>query len=314
MKNYQKTDTDLWRGRLSNRQLYLHQKIQCIDLINENLPIQKKKSFALLGYQCDEGVKRNQGRIGSAKGPDSIRKIMGPLSNHFPDETNIYDIGNIACIDSKLEEAQQQTSTIISQVLNNNIFPIVLGGGHDLAYAHYNGIKKKFPNKNIGIINLDAHFDLRKTNPLGNSGTPFFQIANENKMLSYLCLGIQKASNNKELFEMAKEIQATYLFNYQFNMHNRIKILKTIDTFIKGVDLVYLTIDLDGFSSAYAPGVSAPSSLGFSPDIAMEVIQYICESKKLISADIVELNPNYDINFSTAHLASRIVYSIIDWN
>ncbi len=311
MKHYMQTNKDLWTGRVSNDQLYLHEKIVCLDLTTDPLPINDKKSFALLGYACDEGVKRNQGRIGAKDGPDTIRKMLASLSNHFSDDIDILDIGNITCHSGNLEETHLETSNCIATILNSETFPIVIGGGHDLAYAHYNGIKKHVPEKKIGIINLDAHFDLRAVKEYRNSGTPFYQIAKENDTFQYLCLGIQKASNNRELFETADQLDVSYLFNTAFTMYNRDKVLKTVDSFIATVDLVYLTIDIDGFSSVYAPGVSAPSPLGFSIDIALETIQRICNSKKLISVDLVELNPTYDLDHCTARLASRLIYSII---
>ncbi|MEW7291776.1 formimidoylglutamase [Aquimarina sp. 2304DJ70-9] len=313
MQHYQKPNTKLWAGRLSNKQLYLHEKITCIDLKNDILPKNKEKSFALLGYACDEGVERNKGRIGAKEGPDTIRKMLASLSNHFSDDISIFDVGNITCEDKNLEETQAKTTDCIASLIDNNVFPIVLGGGHDLAYAHYNGIKKQFPNKTIGIINLDAHFDLRKVESQGNSGTPFYQIAKENNVFKYLCLGIQKAANNQELYKTANKLNVQYIENTQFSIHNKVHVFNTIKNFIASVDHIYLTIDIDGFSSIYAPGVSAPSPMGFSIDIAMETIRLICESDILASVDLVELNPKYDIDHCTSKLAARLIYNIINW-
>jgi len=197
---YKKTNANIWQGRTSNQQLYLHEKIQCIDLNKEQLSKSQDQSFAILGYACDEGVQRNSGRVGAATAPDVIRKMMASLSNHFKDTINILDIGNVYCMDKDLEKTQSITSNKISELIENKYFTIILGGGHDLAYAHFNGIHKQYPDSHIGIINLDAHFDLRKTNPNGNSGTPFYQIAKRNDRFKYLCLGIQEASNHRELY------------------------------------------------------------------------------------------------------------------
>ncbi len=313
MKNYLKPEANFWSGRSSANQLYLHEKIKCIDLQNDTLPKTKKKSFSILGYACDEGVKRNQGRIGAAQGPNTIRKMLAPLSNHFSDQIEILDVGNIICNKEDLESTQQETSHSIAALLHHNMFPIVLGGGHDLAYAHYNGIKKQFPDKTIGIINLDAHFDLRKVETQGNSGTPFYQIAKENESFKYLCLGIQKEANNPELFKTANELNVKHIENTQFTIENKNVVFTKVKDFISSVDHIYLTIDIDGFSSAYAPGVSAPSPMGFSIDIALETIQLICKSEALLSIDMVELNPKYDIDHCTARLCSRLIYNIIHW-
>ncbi len=314
MSYYQKPNADLWTGRLSDNQLYLHEKVKCIDLCNSSLQLTTKKTYTILGYECDEGVKRNKGRIGTAEGPDAIRKMLASLSNHFADHIEILDVGNIACKAGNLEETQNETSNYITSLLHHKTLPIILGGGHDLAYAHYNGIKKEFPNKTIGIINLDAHFDLRQKTDKGNSGTPFYQIAQESDNFNYLCLGIQKASNNRKLYETANELGVQYLENTEFTISNKDQVIALIKDFITSVDYIYLTIDIDGFSSAFAPGVSAPSPLGFSTDIALKSVQCICESNKLISVDLVELNPKYDIDNCTAKLAARLVYNIMNWS
>ena len=77
------------------------------------------------------------------------------------------------------------------------------------------------------------------------------------------------------------------------------------------VDVVYTTIDLDGFSSAYAPGVSASSPMGFSPDIVTKCIENIIDSGKLISLDVAEMNPKYDIDNQTAKLAASLIHTVI---
>ena len=66
-----------------------------------------------------------------------------------------------------------------------------------------------------------------------------------------------------------------------------------------------------GFSSAYAPGVSAPSSLGMEPLFVLELLKHIFKSNKIVSCDIAELNPTYDIDGITASLAARLVDIIV---
>jgi len=78
------------------------------------------------------------------------------------------------------------------------------------------------------------------------------------------------------------------------------------------IDLVYLSMDLDGFCSSIAPGVSAPSPLGFQPDVALKTIAFLAQSQKLVSVDIVELNPCYDHDNATARLAARLIYQVIE--
>ena len=301
-----------WSGRVSGNTLYLHEKVQCLSI--EQIQ-HVENQFALLGYCCDEGVRLNQGRIGARTGPGTIRKALGKMPNHLSSEQLVLDVGDVYHDKGELDNTQDFLSKKVTELLDKNTFPIVIGGGHDIAYGHFNGIKKHLLSKNkrpsIGIINFDAHLDLRSDENGPNSGTPFFQIANENEPFHYLCLGIRRDANDRELFQTASELDVTYVMQNTF----RIEFIKEINTWIRAfmdkVDHVYVTIDLDGFSSAYAPGVSAPSPLGFSPDVVLESLETITSSGKLISLDIAEMNPEYDIDGLTAKLGASLIHQVI---
>lgn len=316
MNQYLETNVELWSGRKSGQQLYLHEKVQCINLERDSLPSASKKSFTLLGYACDEGVKRNKGRKGAFKGPKAIRKALAKLPNHLDGETALIDAGTLEFLDSKLENIQAHLAEKVTQLLEKNTFPILLGGGHDIAYGHYNGIKNHLgKNKTIGIINFDAHFDLRSNENGNNSGTPFYQIAQDCKkdraVFKYLCLGIRQDANDKTLFQTATDLGVRHIENTKFKSNYAEHVVREVLDFIGEVDYIYVTIDLDGFSSAYAMGVSASSPLGFSPDIVLETLQMIIDSKKLISLDVAEMNPKYDIDGQTAKLAASLIHFVI---
>ena len=312
MNNFKKPDASLWQGRKSNAHLYLHEKVICVDIIKQ----ETKKTIAILSYACDVGVKRNQGRVGAVTGPEAIIKQLAKMPNHLDNNTKLLDVGTVFCIDENMEQAQQTLAKTVTSLLKNNNFPIVLGGGHDIAYGHYNGILNAVEkHKTIGIINFDAHFDLRANTNGNNSGTPFFQIAEDyktnNRPFKYLTLGIREDANDASLFKTAKELGVTVIKNEDFNLYQTKNIQEQISSFINNVDVVYTTIDLDGFSSAYAAGVSAPSPMGFSPDIALQCLQTIIKSGKLISVDIAEMNPEYDIDNQTAKLAASLAHTIL---
>ena len=312
MDHYHLPSKDHWHGRTSGEAHYLHEKISCI-------PIDKlknsKNTIALLGYACDEGVARNRGRTGAKNGPNTIRTALGKMPNHLPINTHLLDVGDIVCEENDLESTQEALAKGIALLLNNNIRPIVMGGGHDMSYGHYNGIKMHLLSKNkrpnIGIINFDAHFDLREPKDTSNSGTPFFQIANENDPFHYLCLGIRKDANDSKLFQTAKALEVTFVESNALRIQFSKEIKTWVDAFMSKVDYLYVTIDLDGFSSAFAPGVSAPSPMGFSPDIVMETLDTILASRKVIGLDIAEMNPLYDTDNTTARLAASLIHKVL---
>ncbi|PHR94662.1 MAG: formimidoylglutamase [Leeuwenhoekiella sp.] len=310
MKNYRPTTPDIWQGRKSESQLYLNEIVEVQHL--KQIAKTEAKAVALLGYCCDEGVRRNLGRVGAKEAPDAIRNMLGGLANHW-EQLGLVDFGNFSAEESLFEDVQEQTAAAVEQILKHGYFPVVLGGGHDLAYAHFKGIRNAFPHQKIGILNLDAHFDLRDGSEQGTSGTPFWQIAQEEQQaFNYCCLGIQKAANNNDLFKTAEALKVSYLLNTEFTIHNWSQIKSVLDDVLEASDSIYLSIDLDGFASTYAPGVSAPSPMGFQPDVALNVINYLVQSQKLVSVDLVELNPKYDLDHVTSRLASRLIYELAD--
>jgi len=322
MKYYKITNKDIWQGRVDDPvdrdSFRWHQVVEPVDLSDPNLrvPEKGKTGFCFLGFCSDEGVVRNLGRPGTVKAPDSIRKEMANLPCYFGKDTVLYDAGNIYCGED-LEEGLEVLSVCIELILSANLFPVVLGGGHEIAFGHYNGLLKHLPdNIKTGIINLDAHFDLRPYDKGISSGCMFLKLAdqckNSQRDFCYYCLGIQRYSNTPSLFRKADSIGAGYIPATDIKDSDISKVFAGINNFISGKDHIYLTICADVFSSAYAPGVSAPQPFGLHPEIVLKLIKHIISSGKVISCDIAEVSPRFDEDNRTSKLAAVTIFAIIN--
>ncbi|MEM9835591.1 MAG: formimidoylglutamase [Bacteroidota bacterium] len=310
MKNYAPPYADHWQGRkTSNAEgpLYWYQRIQAWNAATEAVP---EADFALVGYACDEGVRRNQGRAGAAAGPSAIRQQIGKMAAHFG-ETTILDAGDAICPNEDLEACRDTFAQLIATLLRKGICPIALGGGHDIAYAHFLGIQAALegasPTK-IGIINFDAHFDLRPVIDQANSGTPFNQILTEYPEVGYLAIGIQRAANTTTLFDVAAAKGVQYILAEDCRT---ITVPEALIQFTDQYDFLFLTIDLDGFASPYAPGVSAPSPMGMTPAFVEGCLRYLLATQKVRTCEVSELNPRYDQDHATARLAARLVDMLV---
>jgi formiminoglutamase len=323
--SYKPTDKILWQGRIDSESNFdafrWHQWVKLIDLRENNLiPFKGMLGFAFIGFCCDTGVKRNNGRVGAANGPESIRRELANLPCRFSEEVKLFDAGNIYCENITLEESQDLLSNAIQKILNLNLFPIVLGGGHEIAFGHYTGIlnylKEKSNRSSIGIINFDAHFDLRPYPTGGSSGTMFRQIADvcktDDLKYSYLCIGVQKHSNTIDLFKTADKLGAEYILAKDIVDSDISNVLEKLDKFIKTQDNIYITICSDVFSTAYAPGVSSSQPLGLDPERVLKFLRYILKSNKVVSFDIAEVSPRFDQDNITANLAAVLIFSIVN--
>jgi formiminoglutamase len=251
----------------------------------------------LIGFASDEGVRRNGGRIGARHGPDAFRKQLAKLPYRLG--ASFADAGTVACQGEDLESAATRLESIVAKVIKTpGHLPLVIGGGHEVAWGTYLGVATKCrqDNQRLGIINFDAHFDLRdKINGKGHSGSAFLQIAQDRSSrgepFDYLCLGIQPLSNHDQLFARAKSLGAQWVEGADLRSHEA---QETIKSFLDKVDTVMLTICLDVLHQSVAPGVSAPQPLGIFPTELIQTARAILASHKVIALEVAELCPPYD--------------------
>jgi formiminoglutamase len=321
MSFYQHTDPQLWTGRIDGDEpdvLRWHQVIRCLDLAKDNLPVigAHYQGIALLGFCCDEGVRRNKGRTGAVAGPRHLREA----SRNFPlpgPHLVLIDAGDVVCPNEDLESAQALLGEKVRQLRAANYLPIVLGGGHEVAYGNFCGINQLDNTQGYGVVNFDAHFDLRAVEKSGpNSGTGFWQMqdwcAEHNQPFHYMAIGIQPYANTNRLFELAGEIGAMHVLAENCLPGYYEHILKDLNTVIAHSDTLHLSIDLDVFAAAFAPGVSATSYNGIFPDLLFKkLVRHVILSGKVAAVDIAELNPKYDIDDRTARLGASIIFDIV---
>lgn len=329
-----------WAGRDDGNDADVQRWFQCIEIVDlekDSLPaLNGSKGLVIFGFDCDTGVSRNLGRPGAVHGPAALRKACSNLPVHFLANFKLIDCGYISCSDGDLDLSQQELGRAVTAILATGYNLIVWGGGHELMFGHYCGIKNylsqlaensqqqagsslgRAKTHTLGIINFDAHFDLRKPAASGaTSGTGFWQAAESCRdagvEFKYMALGIQKNSNTRSLFDIAEQLQVDYVEAKYFSAENSLFVETKIAGFLESVDKIYLTICLDVFSAAFAPGVSAPAYTGIMPDsFFFRIYEMIIKSGKLVSTDIAELNPAFDRDHITAKLAASLNFELVE--
>lgn len=308
-----------WHGRTDGTTPDALRWHQVVQMAREILPVLEdgRKGIAFLGFACDEGVRRNKGRTGAAAGPDALRKMCAGFPVHF-DEHLLVDAGDVICAGGDLEAAQEELSGRVAGIMAAGYLPVIFGGGHEMAYGHERGIRRSMrPEQQLGIINFDAHFDLREPGEEGvSSGTGFWQMAQDRRSAGmpfhYLALGIQQHSNTRRLFDTAEKLGAEYLPASLFQPKYHDQLVDAIQAFIGRNDRIYLTVCLDVFAASYAPGVSATAYNGLVPDaLFLDCFRTVLRSGKLAGVDIAELNPSLDIDNRTAKLAASLVFETV---
>ena len=300
----------VWTGREDTEEigpsLRWHQKISKISAAREAAA----GGVTLIGFASDEGVRRNKGRLGAAAGPQAMRAALSNLP--VIGEPALFDAGDICCEEGKLEEAQERLALAVAESIGSKNRPIVLGGGHEVAWGTFQGIAKSGVDpRRLLVVNFDAHFDLRVA-AIANSGTPFRQMqefcTQQSAPFNYRIFGISRFANTQALFDRADQIGARYWLDEELQTQKGLDAaLEALDTDLVECDAVYITICLDVLPGGCAPGVSAPAALGVPLAVIETLIDRILASRRLIAVDIAELNPEMDRDNLTAKVAARLV-------
>lgn len=177
----------------------------------------------------------------------------------------LVDAGDVVCEDDQLEAAQDALAGRVAALLQAGAHPVVLGGGHEIAWGSFQGLRRwldaRGDREPVLVLNLDAHFDLRTGRP-GSSGTPFDQIAEycaaRGHALQYACLGVSPLGNTPALYARAAEVGAVWVEDRHMQEAHLGERLAQLDTLLAAAGHVYLTIDLDVLPAATAPGSRPP--------------------------------------------------------
>lgn len=316
MKLWQPTPAAIWQGRDDSAEaanaLRLFQTIARAERFE---PHALAGDIALLGFACDEGVRRNKGRTGAAKGPEALRRALANMASHDGHHRCV-DMGSISVAGEELEAAQQALREAVAACQRAGKRTLVLGGGHETAFGHGAGVLDAFPGEEVGIINLDAHLDLRIADR-ASSGTPFRQLAlaceAQQRSFHYTCIGLSRAANTQALLDEAARRQVTIIEDLEVLTAFEARVLPSIEHLIARYDRLYLTIDLDVLPAREMPAVSAPAALGVPLATLLRIVEPLCRSGKLQAVDLVEFNPQYDIDSQGARAAARLAWQIAHW-
>lgn len=281
----------------------------------------KKINAVLLSMPQDLGVARNGGRIGAAKAPEAIKKVLYKLTpfcgtENFFDRIGLFDAGTIKTDNLTLEESQAIQENVVSALLSEGYYPIIIGGGHEIGYPNGAALGCSFDS--IGILNFDAHTDVRPLidNRLGHSGSPFRQIIERKDVniegTSFVEFGIQPFAAAESHCDYIKRIGGKIISYAEIRKNGfETSFDNALARISENTEALYISFDIDAVSSAFAPGVSAPAIIGFTADEFLLAAQKAGTHNKARLVDFVEMNPMYDSDNRTAKLVALGIASYL---
>ena len=254
------------------------------------------KDIALIGIPFDQHSSFLQG---AAKAPQLIvEAIASESANYFTE--SLVDLDKHPrikwCGDAPLSDYWSITE-VIQAIMAKDAIPFSLGGDHSITYPIIKSLAAK--HEGLNILHFDAHADLYDELD-GNKyshGCPFARIMEEKLVKNLTQVGIRTMTQHQQ--DQADR------FNVQvIQMKDWTPELKyTFD------GPVYLSFDMDVLDPAFAPGISHYEPGGFSTREVIHMIQQL--DVDLVGCDVVEYNPDRDINGMTAMVAAKIVKELL---
>lgn len=258
--------------------------------------------LAFAGLPCDE---QSTFRRGPAEGPSRIRLAYDGRCYNATTELGADLAGLVSDAGDWLpggswEEAREDYRFRAEELLAGEAVPFFAGGDHAITMPLVEALE--VIEEPVHVVQLDAHPDLY----------PEF----DGDRWSHACVGAR-------ILEMEHVASLTQIGIRTLNQPQlevarrhagRLTILEARDLSFRPSDLshipegapVYLTVDLDAFDPAYAPGVSHPVPGGITPRQALALIQEA--PWRLVGMDAVEVNPSLDQGDRTAVLAARLLH------
>lgn len=240
----------------------------------------------LIGFPDDEGVRLNHGRTGAKDGPRAFREALTRYGVATPEGFEwplVFDAGDVIS-GRDIDETHSRVTEAVAALLELGLFPIAVGGGHDLTFPFVRAVARHYPD--LKGVYCDAHLDVR---PEIGSGMAFRKIIEECKVRELHNQGFRPFVNSRDHVIWFKD------------HGGQIEAFGSNESWPPG-DL-FLSLDLDVISSVHAPGVSAPNPSGWSVYEAEQWVVAAGRNVGVRSFDIMEMNPTFDIDGRTARLA-----------
>lgn len=267
--------------------------------------------IGLLGLADDLGVKLNNGRPGAKDGPRAFREALakyGVADPHGFDWPKVFDAGDIIPAEGETEaslhETHRRVTAATKAILDLGLFPIGIGGGHDLTFPFVRGvIEWHRERRNEAIehgIYFDAHLDVRET---VGSGMPFRRLVQECGVRGLIIAGMNDFANSGEhvaWFEAHRgrrwENQMSAWDHGEFELEDSPH---------------FVSVDLDVLDASVAPGVSALNPAGWFPSELSNCAMRAGKNELIRCFDIMELNPRFDIDSRTARVAAHLFLTFL---
>ncbi len=277
----------------------------------------KDYDATVLGIPFDGGTTY---RAGTRFGPQGVRKISAlytpynyEMAVDLREQMTLCDAGDVFTIPANIEKTFDQISRAVSHVASSGSVPVMIGGDHSIGFPCVRGIAE-CTSKKIGIVHFDRHADIQEKDlDERMHTTPWFHSTNLPNVpaKNLVQVGIGGWQVPREAVAVARERETNII---TMSDMERMGVDKTAEMALEmawdGVDMVYMSFDIDSIDCGFVPGTGWPEPGGFLPREALALASKVA-AEGICGMELVEVAPPYDQSEITALMGTRVIVDVL---
>jgi agmatinase len=265
---------------------------------------------------------------GADKGPEAIRACLDRQIEFREPRTGIvaterlkitwHDLGDLngtrtrECLGGAIHTVAVNCAASIEA--GRKVF--IVGGDHSNSIGALIGVGQRYDPDKVTILHIDAHHDLRHDDADYND-KPYGNLAHCCAMRPAVTAGFHLVSVGVRAFSLEEDVfvqqNRKRVKAFRWGMERSFMpppvsiIANAIET-----DLVYISVDVDGFDPAFMPATGTPVSGGLGWWYGWDLLQEVCRRKTVVGADLCEVAPRPNDTL-TEYNAAQLIYCVITW-
>lgn len=245
---------------------------------------------------------------GTREGPQAIIHASRQLEDFDPDlrrDSTDAGVVTLAGVEPDVggpEATCTRIRDVAREIVDANKFLLSLGGEHSVTGPLVAAVQERYPK--LSVLQIDAHADLRNS----YQGSPFSHACVMRRVhdLGAPAVGVGIRSYS--------EAEAHFIAEHDKQLISARDCHERDDWLARALEPltneVYITIDIDGFDPAYAPGTGTPEPGGLDWFQVTALLNEVAAQKRIVAADVVEVRPLGE-NRVTEFLGARLAYRLI---
>lgn len=255
--------------------------------------------------------------------PEAVRLAFRFNTTYSPDwdtdirDLRVRDLGDVGghLTDVAVAHGKIEAAVAAACAIEPRFVPVLIGGDHSVTAPAVRGFCAAKPGKRVGIINIDAHLDVRNFEHGPHNGTPFRALLTGGLPISganVVELGIHGFMNAAAYMRWARDQGVTIISGREVERRGmEACITEALQRAGDGTDLIYLSVDIDCLAYPWAIGTAATSPEGLSAWQLLEAVFACGLDPKVAAMDLVEIDPSRDVKDLTSRTGASVILTFL---